>query len=92
MVDSITDVPGVRVGHVTDSDAATGVTVLTFGEPNGAIVDVKYNPKSPSDAVVDHFFSKHFLAMILFPIGFLFSLVGFILGMTTKPDQATKPS
>ena len=41
MVDSITDVLGVRVGHATDSDAATGVTVLTFGEPNIAIVDVR---------------------------------------------------
>ncbi|MEN8238561.1 MAG: P1 family peptidase [Actinomycetota bacterium] len=41
MVDSITDVPGVLVGHATDLTAATGVTVLTFGEPNVAIADVR---------------------------------------------------
>jgi L-aminopeptidase/D-esterase-like protein len=41
MVDSITDVPGVLVGHATNSSAATGVTVLTFGEPNVAVADVR---------------------------------------------------
>lgn len=41
MVDSITDVPDVLVGHATDSDAATGVTVLTFGEPNVAVADIR---------------------------------------------------
>jgi L-aminopeptidase/D-esterase-like protein len=41
MVDSITDVPDVLVGHATDSSAATGVTVITFGEPNVAIADVR---------------------------------------------------
>jgi len=41
MVDSITDVPGVLVGHATDTSAATGVTVLTFGEPNVAVADVR---------------------------------------------------
>lgn len=41
MVDSITDVPGVLVGHATNPSAATGVTVLTFGEPNVAIADVR---------------------------------------------------
>ncbi len=38
---SITDVPGVSVGHQTDSEAMTGVTVITFGEPNLAAVDVR---------------------------------------------------
>jgi L-aminopeptidase/D-esterase-like protein len=41
MVDTITDVPDVLVGHATDTGAATGVTVLTFGEPNVAIADVR---------------------------------------------------
>jgi len=41
MVDSITDVPGVLVGHATDENAATGVTVLTFSEPNVAVADVR---------------------------------------------------
>jgi len=38
---SITDVPGVEVGHHTDRHALTGVTVLTFSEPNLAVVDVR---------------------------------------------------
>ena len=38
---TITAVPGVSVGHHTDSVAATGVTVLTFPEPNVAVVDVR---------------------------------------------------
>lgn len=38
---TITAVPGVAVGHHTDLVAATGVTVLTFPEPNIAVVDVR---------------------------------------------------
>lgn len=38
---TITLVPGVQVGHHTDLDAMTGVTVLTFDEPNVAVVDVR---------------------------------------------------
>ena len=38
---TITSVPGVRVGHVTDPVAETGVTVLAFPKPNVAIVDVR---------------------------------------------------
>ncbi len=40
-IDTITDVPGVLVGHATNDDARTGVTVLTFGEPNVAVADVR---------------------------------------------------
>ena len=40
-IDTITDVPGVLVGHATDAEARTGVTVLTFGEPNVAVADVR---------------------------------------------------
>lgn len=39
--DTITAVNGVAVGHSTDSEGATGVTVLTFPEPNVAVVDVR---------------------------------------------------
>ncbi len=39
--ETITAVPGVAVGHYTDPVAATGVTVLTFPEPNVAVVDVR---------------------------------------------------
>jgi len=38
---TITHVPGVQVGHYTDADARTGVTVLTFTEPNVGVVDVR---------------------------------------------------
>jgi len=38
---TITAVPGVSVGHVTDHKHATGTTVLTFPEPNVAVVDVR---------------------------------------------------
>ena len=39
--ETITAVPGVAVGHSSDPVAATGVTVLTFPEPNVAVVDVR---------------------------------------------------
>lgn len=39
--DTITAVEGVAVGHHTDSVAMTGVTVLTFPEPNVGVVDVR---------------------------------------------------
>ncbi len=38
---TITAVPGVEVGHHTDAAAATGVTVITFPEPNRGVVDVR---------------------------------------------------
>jgi len=38
---TITAVPGVEVGHYTDAEAVTGVTVLAFPNPNVAIVDVR---------------------------------------------------
>ena len=39
--DTLTSVPGVRVGHWTNLDAVTGVTVIDFPEPNVAAVDVR---------------------------------------------------
>ena len=38
---TLTDVPGVQVGHWTDTEAETGVTVMTFPEPNVAVADVR---------------------------------------------------
>lgn len=38
---TLTDVPGVQVGHWTDAEAGTGVTVMTFPEPNVAVADVR---------------------------------------------------
>jgi len=39
--DTITAVEGVAVGHYTDTEAMTGVTVVTFSEPNVGVVDVR---------------------------------------------------
>lgn len=38
---TITAIPGLEVGHYTDEAGATGVTVLTFPEPNVGVVDVR---------------------------------------------------
>ena len=41
MNDDITDVPGIRVGHETDLEAATGCTVILCDEPAVGGVDVR---------------------------------------------------
>src|SRR3979411_3022586 len=41
MADSITDVPGIRVGHWTDLDAGTGCTVVLCEQGSVAAVDVR---------------------------------------------------
>lgn len=41
MNDTITAVPGLRVGHHTDPIGVTGVTVVVFPEPNVTAVDVR---------------------------------------------------
>ena len=38
---TLTDVPGVAVGHWTDQVALTGVTVMVVPEPNTALIDVR---------------------------------------------------
>lgn len=38
---AITDIAGVSIGHYTDPAAMTGVTVMTFPEPNVGVVDVR---------------------------------------------------
>lgn len=38
---TLTAVPGVEVGHWTDTDALTGVTVIVLPEPNVAAVEVR---------------------------------------------------
>ena len=38
---TLTAVPGVEVGHYTDTEAVTGVTVMTFPEPNVATGEVR---------------------------------------------------
>lgn len=39
--DTLTAVPGVATGHWTDTEAVTGVTVMTFPEPNVAAVEIR---------------------------------------------------
>ncbi|MDJ0922940.1 MAG: P1 family peptidase [Acidimicrobiia bacterium] len=38
---TITAVPGIEVGHWTDLDAATGVTVINLPEPNRAVMEAR---------------------------------------------------
>ena len=38
---TLTSVPGIEVGHWTSDEHATGVTVMTFPEPNVAAVEVR---------------------------------------------------
>ncbi|NIP83676.1 MAG: peptidase S58 family protein, partial [Actinobacteria bacterium] len=38
---TLTAVPGVRVGHWTDPDGLTGVTVVVPPQPNVAAVEVR---------------------------------------------------
>ncbi len=67
-------------------------TTVPFGTSVGESFDVRYDPDSPSEAVVDEFTSKHFLTIILFPIGLIFSLVGFILWINMRSGQSGNPS
>lgn len=39
--ETFTAIPGVAVGHWTDAEAMTGVTVMTFPEPNVAAVEIR---------------------------------------------------
>ena len=47
---SLTDVPGVRVGHFTDKRRPTGCTAILFDSPVAAAVD--YNGSAPGEAQV----------------------------------------
>ena len=47
---SITDVPGLKVGHFTDSRRPTGCTALLFDEPAAAAVD--YDGSAPGETQV----------------------------------------
>ena len=49
MKDSITDVPGILVGHAQDERAGTGCTVILCGGDIVASVDV---PKAPQEVLI----------------------------------------
>jgi hypothetical protein len=63
-------------------------TSVSFGTEMKESVAVRYDPDAPAEAVVDRFFSKHLLTVILFPIGFIFSLVGFVVLKSTTPTES----
>ena len=51
MYDTITDVPGIRVGHYTDSQAVTGCTVVL--SPEGAVAGVDVRGAAPGTRETD---------------------------------------
>jgi L-aminopeptidase/D-esterase-like protein len=72
---SLTDVPGVEVGHCTDEDARTGVTVITFAEPNVAVVDVRGGgPGSREHAILGHAVKPVTVNALVFAGGSAFGL------------------
>ncbi len=53
MLDNLCDVPGVRVGHATDSEGITGCTVVLFEGQNGAVAGVDVRGSSPGTRETD---------------------------------------
>ena len=53
MLDNLCDVPGVLVGHATDSEGITGCTAVLFEGPNGAVVGVDVRGSSPGTRETD---------------------------------------
>ncbi|MBI4321999.1 MAG: P1 family peptidase [Chloroflexi bacterium] len=51
MLDSITDIPGIKVGHYTDLKAATGCTVVLC--PKGAVAGVDVRGSAPGTRETD---------------------------------------
>ncbi|HSV38420.1 MAG TPA: P1 family peptidase, partial [Nocardioidaceae bacterium] len=52
MTDDITDVPGLRVGHWTDTVGLTGCTVVLL-EPDGAVASVDVRGAAPGTRETD---------------------------------------
>ena len=44
---SITDIEGIKVGHVSDFEAITGCTVVLFESPVTAAVDLREEEPAP---------------------------------------------
>jgi L-aminopeptidase/D-esterase-like protein len=53
MPDNLCDVPGVLVGHATDTEGATGCTAVLFENPEGAVVGVDVRGSSPGTRETD---------------------------------------
>lgn len=77
---SITDVPGIRVGHYTDPRRPTGCTVLLFGE-EGAATGVDYDGSAPGTYQV----------ALLQPVSFIQEVWGIVLSGGSSFGLATAP-
>lgn len=76
---SITDVPGIKVGHFSDSRRPTGCTVLIFEE--GAATGVDYNGSAPGTYQV----------ALLQPVSFIQEIWGIVLSGGSSFGLATAP-
>jgi L-aminopeptidase/D-esterase-like protein len=53
VLNNLCDVPGVMVGHATDTEGATGCTTVIFEHPEGAVVGVDVRGSSPGTRETD---------------------------------------
>lgn len=75
MNDTITAVPGVRIGHWSDSEALTGCTVVVLPEPNTATAEVRgAAPGSRETALLEHGMRVEQIQAILLTGGSAFGL------------------
>ncbi|HEV2389017.1 MAG TPA: P1 family peptidase [Candidatus Acidoferrales bacterium] len=77
---SITDVPGISVGHFTDKRRPTGCTVLLFGK-EGAATGVDYDGSAPGTYQV----------ALLQPVSFIEEIWGIVLSGGSSFGLATAP-
>jgi len=93
---TITQVPGVQVGHYTDSEARTGVTVMTFNEPNVGVVDVRGGaPGTRELGVLGHAIKPYTINALVFAGGSAFGLAaahGVVEEIETEGRGAPTPT
>jgi L-aminopeptidase/D-esterase-like protein len=77
---TITDVPGIQVGHYTDTRRPTGCTVLLFGQ-EGAATGVDYDGSAPGTYQV----------ALLQPVSFIQEVWGIVLSGGSSFGLATAP-
>jgi len=80
LMGSITDVPGIRVGHYTDTRRPTGVTVLLFDE-KGAATGVDFDGSAPGT----------FQVSLLQPVSFIQEIWGIVLSGGSSFGLASVP-
>ena len=77
---SITDVPGIRVGHFTDKRRPTGCTVLLFDD-EGAATGVDFDGSAPGT----------FQVALLQPVSFIQEIAGIVLSGGSSFGLASVP-